>query len=108
MSREVMERDLRAAAYRDGNPEDYEFRSDGAIVRKDRFQTGMRDIAAIVFGCGHDYEIAHVIKAVHALQGVQLEKALDMARDVFESEPKALECIDYIKALIESRKGPAA
>jgi len=107
MSREVMERDLRAPEYREGKPDEYEFRGDGKIVRRDRFQSGMRDIAAIVFGSGHDYEIAEVIKAVHRLQSVRLVDALDMAREVFESEPKALECIDYIKAVLESRKGPA-
>ena len=102
-----MERDLRAPAYRDGKPDEYEFRSDGAIVRKDRFQTGMRDIAANIFGCGHDYEIAEVIKAVHRLQGVRLTEALDVARDVFDSEPKALEAIEYLQAVLDNQKGIA-
>jgi len=104
VSREVMERDLRAPAYREGKPDEYEFRSDGAIVRKDRFQTGMRDVAAIIFGCGHDYEIAEVIKAVHRLQGIRLVEVLDMARDVFESEPKAQECIDYLQVILDTPK----
>ena len=101
-----MERDLRAAEFSEGKPDEYEFRSDGKIVRKDRFQRGMRDIAAIVFGSGHDYEIVDVIKAIHNLQGVRLDGALDMARDVFESEPKALEVIEYLKAVLDTqRKG---
>lgn len=104
MSREVMERDLRAPAYREGAPNEYEFRSDGAIVRKDRFQTGMRDIAAIVFGCGNDYEIADVIKAIHMLKSTRLIEAMAMARDVFESSPKALECIDYLQAVLDNPK----
>ena len=104
MSREVTERDLRAAEYRDGKPDKYEFRSDGKVVRKDRFQSGMRDIAAIVFGCGHDYEITDVIKSIHSLQGVRLTAALDMAREVSESEPKALEAIDYLKAVLDNPK----
>jgi hypothetical protein len=104
VNREVMERDLRAAEYREGKPDEYEFRSDGKIVRKDRFQCGMRDIAAIVFGCGHDYEIADVVKAIHGLQGVRLAAALNMARDVFESEPKALEAIEYLKAVLDTQK----
>ena len=99
-----MERDLRAADYRDGKPDEYEFRSDGKIVRKDRFQSGMRDIAAIVFGCGYDYEIADVVKAIHRLQGVRLVEVIDMARDVFESEPKALEAIEYLKAVLDTQK----
>lgn len=108
MSREVMERDLRAPEFLHGKPEDYEFRPDGKIVRKDRFMRGMQDIAAILFGSRHDYEIPDVIKSVHALQGVRLTEALDMACEVFESEPKALECIDYIKAVLATKKGPAA
>jgi len=104
VSREVTERDLRAAEYSDGRPDEYEFRSDGKIVRKDRFQRGMRDIAAIVFGCGHDYEIVDVIKAIHSLHGVRLAAALDMALDVFESEPKALEAIEYLKAVLDTQK----
>jgi hypothetical protein len=104
VSRDVMERDLRAAEFSDGKPDEYEFRSDGKIVRKDRFQRGMRDIATIVFGCGHDYEIADVVKAIHGLQGVCLAAALNMARDVFESEPKALEAIDYLKAVLDTQK----
>ena len=99
-----MERDLRAAEFSDGKPDEYEFRSDGKIVRKDRFQRGMRDIAAIVFGCGHDYEIADVVKAIHRLQGVRLVEAINMARDVFESEPKALEAIEYLKAVLDTQK----
>ena len=104
MSREVTERDLRAAEYSDGKPDEYEFRNDGKIVRKDRFQRGMRDIAAIVFGCGHDYEIADVVKAIHRLQGVRIAESLQMARDVFASEPKALEAIDYLKAVLDNQK----
>ena len=100
-----MERDLRAAEFSDGKLDEYEFRSDGKIVRKDRFQRGMRDIAAIVFGCGHDYEIADVVKAIHRPQGVRLVEAIGMARDVFESDPKALEAIDYLQAVLDNPKG---
>lgn len=100
MSREVMEKDLRAPEYREGKPEDYEFRDDGKIVRKDRFMRGMQDIAAILFGGRHQYEIPEVIAAVHRLQGVRFNEILDQAREVFEGEPKALECIDYIQQVI--------
>jgi hypothetical protein len=100
MSREVMEKDLRAPEYREGKPEDYEFRDDGKIVRKDRFMRGMQDIAAILFGGRHQYEIPEVITAVHRLQGVRFNEILDQAREVFESEPKAMECIDYLQQVI--------
>lgn len=47
--REVTEKDLRAPEYRDGEPSDYEFRADGKVVRKDRWEQGIRQIAGI---CG--------------------------------------------------------
>ncbi len=100
---EVTERDLRAPQYRDGNPDEYEFRADGKIVRKDRFVRGMQDIAAILFGGRHQYEIAEVVAAVHRLQGVRVKDLIDQARDIFESEPKALECLDYMQAVIDTQ-----
>jgi len=33
-----------------------------------------------------------------------LAAALDMALDVFESEPKALEAIEYLKAVLDTQK----
>jgi len=104
MTREVSEKDLRAPEFRHGGPEDYERRDDGKIVRKDRFVSGMQDIAAILFGARHQYEIAEVVTAVHRLNGIQLEKAISNARDVYEGEPKALECLDYLQAVIDAAK----
>lgn len=104
MTREVTERDLRAKEYRDSNPEDYEFRDDGKIVRKDRFERGMRDIASIIFGPRHGYEIDDVVAAVHRLQGVRLMEVLDNARFVYEDDPKAQEVLDYIKAVLDNPK----
>jgi len=46
MSRPVTEADFRRPEFRDANPEDYEFRGDGRIVRKDRWETTVRNIAA--------------------------------------------------------------
>jgi hypothetical protein len=106
MDRDVMEQDLRAPEFREGKPDEYERRSDGKIVRKDRFKCGMQVISAILFGARHEYEIAEVIAAVHRLSGVRLLDALDKANDVFESEPKALEALDYVKAVIDKPKEP--
>ena len=103
MAMEVTEQDLRAPQFREGAPSDYEFRSDGKIVRKDRFKRGMQDIAAIVFGASHDYEIPEVIAEVHRLRGVQVEEAIADARNVFDSEPKALECLDYLVEVLKAR-----
>jgi hypothetical protein len=104
MSREVTEKDLRAPEYRQGEPSEYEFRDDGKIVRKDRFEQGMRDISAILFGPRHQYEIPEVVGEVHRLRGVQVEKAINNAKDVFESEPKALECLDYLQEVLKHQK----
>jgi hypothetical protein len=107
MSREVMERDLRAPEFRQGDADEYEFRDDGKIVRKDRFIRGMQDIASIIFGSRHDYEIGEVVAAVHRLKGVQALAAIDGARYVYEDDPKALEVLDYVKAVIDNPKESA-
>lgn len=104
MSSEVMEQDLRAPEFRQGKPEEYERRDDGKIVRKDRFRTGMQDIASIIFGARHEYEIPDVVDAVRGLATMQLRDAIDDARDVYESQPKALEALDYLNNLINSAK----
>lgn len=47
MTREVTEADFRLPQYRDAKPEDYEFRKDGVLVRKDRWETSMKKIASL-------------------------------------------------------------
>jgi hypothetical protein len=101
MSRGVTEEDLRAPEYRDGKADDYERRGDGKIVRKDRFVRGMQDLAAILVG-RRDYEIADVIAAARGLQGVRMLDAIENPQDIFETEPKALEALDYVKAFLNS------
>ena len=105
--REVTEQDLRAPQFHEGDPDQYEFRDDGKVVRKDRFVQGMRDISAIIFGARHKYEISEVVQAVHRLQGVRMGELIEQARDVFESEPKELQCLDYIQAVIDATPTPA-
>ena len=48
MDRPVTENDLRAPQWKDVNIADLEFRSDGQIVRKDRFEVGIGNIAAVL------------------------------------------------------------
>jgi hypothetical protein len=103
-SRAVTEQDLRAPAFREGEPSEYEFRADGQIVRKDRFARGIRDIVAILFGARYEYEIPHVIAEIHRLNGVRLYAAIDDAKFVYEDDPKALEVLDYLKAVIDNPK----
>jgi hypothetical protein len=69
MSRVVTEKDFRKPEYRDASPDDYEFRSDGAIVRKDRWETGMHQVASLVGPTRGGYEIDEVVEKVRILAG---------------------------------------
>lgn len=70
--REVTERDFRIPEYYDAKPEDYEFRDDGKVVRKDRWEWGIRAIAGILqeHGLGlnrSDFEIDNIVDVVRKL-----------------------------------------
>lgn len=58
--RQVTERDLRKPEFMDAKVEDYEIRDDGAIVRKDRWEMGIRRLAGMV-NCSRDFEIPDVL-----------------------------------------------
>jgi len=67
--RKVTERDLRAPEFQDCEPEDMEWRADGTLARKDRWEQGMRTIASIVgIGVRGKWEIAEVVEAVKKLR----------------------------------------
>ena len=63
MSRAVTERDFRLPEFRNANVEDYEIRGDGKVVRKDRWETGIREISRIVRD-DQDWEISDIVEAV--------------------------------------------
>ena len=66
--RQVTEADFREARFRDAKPEDYEFRADGELVRKDRWETGMRDIAsAMGYDAREGFEIENLVYSVELL-----------------------------------------
>ena len=65
--REVTERDLRHPKFSEGEPSDYEFRSDGAIVRKDRWEMTVHAIKSAVGDHRREFEVADVVAAVKAL-----------------------------------------
>lgn len=67
MNREVTERDFRAPEFRDADPADYEFRADGKIVRKDRWETGIHRIRHHLGDRRHEFEIDDIVRAVAAL-----------------------------------------
>lgn len=69
MTRAVTERDFRMPEFADAKVEDYEFRKDGKVVRKDRWETGIRNIASILgLLKNREFEIQDVVNAVAALE----------------------------------------
>ncbi len=67
MSREVTERDLRHPAYAEGEPSDYEFREDGKIVRKDRWEVAIHSIRYHLGDRRREFEVSDIVDAVKAL-----------------------------------------
>lgn len=68
MSKEqVTERDIRMPEFKDAKLEDLEFRDDGKVVRKDRWETGIRSIRSILGDYRREFEISDVVNAVRAL-----------------------------------------
>lgn len=53
--------------FRDAKAEDYEFRSDGKLVRKDRWEQGIQSIRFLVGLDGREFEIDEVIDRVRKM-----------------------------------------
>jgi hypothetical protein len=69
----VTEMDFRMPEFRDAKTEDYEFRDDGKIVRKDRWERGIRSVAfALGFG-RQEWEIEDVVERARELSDVKEE-----------------------------------
>jgi hypothetical protein len=68
MSKEVTLRDMLMPEFRHADPADYEFRGDGKIVRKDRWEKGIFAIArALGINCRDGFDIPDVVYAVEAI-----------------------------------------
>lgn len=65
--REVTERDIRIPEFRDADLNDLEFRGDGKIVRKDRWETGIHRIRDVLGDRRREFEIDEIVSAVEAL-----------------------------------------
>lgn len=65
--RPVTERDFRMPEFADANPAEYEFRADGKIVRKDRWERAINSIRFLVGIDGREYEIDDVINRVRQM-----------------------------------------
>jgi hypothetical protein len=60
--------DFRMPEFRDAKAEDYEFRDDGTIVRKDRWERGIRNVASAVGFTGRlEWEIDDVVARVREI-----------------------------------------
>lgn len=66
-NRAVTESDFRMPEYRNAIPEDYEFRPDGALVRKDRWENGIHSIRVLVGLSATNFEIVDVVNSVSKL-----------------------------------------
>ena len=67
MKKEVTIQDFIMPEYRGCKPEDYEFRPDGSIARKDRWETGIRRIAFVLGVAGKPFEIDNLVYVVEWL-----------------------------------------
>ena len=65
--RKVTEADFRRQEFRDANVEDYELREDGEVVRKDRWEMGMRRIQRLILPNAKEFEVDEVIDAVQRM-----------------------------------------
>lgn len=65
--KKVTEQDFRLPEFRDADPEDYEFRDDGKVVRKDRWKTGMHSVASAMGFPRGGFEIDDVVEAVRQM-----------------------------------------
>lgn len=69
-SRPVTERDLRMPEFRHLNADDlddYEFRDDGKIVRKDRWESAVHSIRYALGDTRKEFEIPEIVSAVRAV-----------------------------------------
>ncbi len=67
MRRQVTELDFRLPEFRNAKVEDYEFREDGKLVRKDRWELAIHEIKRLVLGDAEEFEIDDVVAAVRDL-----------------------------------------
>lgn len=81
MSRQVTEQDFRMPEFRDADPKDYEFRADGKIVRKDRWESGIHRIRSVLGDSRREFEIDDIVSAVNALVATIPESPDDEEQD---------------------------
>lgn len=86
-NRQVTEADFRLPQFRDAKPEDYEFRADGRLVRKDRWEKACRDIASLMGYSSRDgFELDWLAYSVGVL--VNAAKAAGIDVPAFDELPE--------------------
>jgi len=85
--RRVTEADFRMPQFRDAKPEDYEFRADGCLVRKDRWEKTCRDIASLMgYSSREGFELDCLAYSVEVL--VNAAKAAGIDVPAFDELPE--------------------
>lgn len=106
IKRAVTERDFRAPEFTDADPADYEFREDGKVVRKDRWERGIRSIQAIVGSGRRNFEIPDLVAKVEAIVGFWHEADPD---DFPEASVKSIDvklsCGSFLHGLTRDPEG---
>lgn len=88
IKRAVTELDLRDPKYGTGDPDEFEFRADGTIARKDRWEKGMQSIAVSVGAMEKGWEIKDVVDKVEELSHYRC--LLEMAMPTWIRVPQPL------------------
>lgn len=84
--RQVTELDFRMPEFRNAKVEDYEFREDGKLVRKDRWERGIHTIRAIIGHGGREFEIDDVVEQVRDVMGDWMRAAPEDWDEMVESK----------------------
>lgn len=85
--------------YRD--PQDYERRADGKVVRKDRWEWGVRNIASILVGARSEFEIDDIVAKVRDLSN--WKRRAEEAEALLSFNPGLPETADVDEAIRLSR-----
>lgn len=92
-NRPVREEDFRQPEYKSAKVEDYEFRQDGKIVRKDRWEVAVHTIRGLLDRSSRDFEISEVVDAVESMIARQEEMGIFPE----QTDPPADGCVCRIR-----------
>lgn len=97
--REVTEQDFRRPEFVGEKVEDYEFRPDGKLVRKDRWQRGIYSICDALGLNTREFEIEDVVEKVESLvAALDGAKQVSFARSQAPGDPRVCGCQTCLSA----------